>query len=138
MTPKKTAIQKVEHSRFVTYWKKAQDFYRTMLSAYSESNWHSVGLEAVHCAISSTDALLVHHSGMRSTGLDHRDTVHLLVGQIKAEGIKKNADTLLRILGMKNLVEYEDRLFTQREASEILKRTERYFNWIKNQLPRGA
>lgn len=135
MTPKSIPFKKIEHSKFTIYYKKAQDFYQTMLRAHTEKNWHSVGLEAIHCAISATDALLVYLRGVRSTSKNHLDTVDLLVNQLKIVDTKNYAQNLIKILEMKNLVEYEDRLFTQNEATEILKRTERYFNWIKNQLP---
>ena len=135
MNPKKIPFQKIENSRFAVYLKKAKDFYQSMLRAYSDNNWHSVGLEAVHCAISATDALLVYRAGIRCTSQRHLDIVDVLVDQIKTEKSQKNIRTLIKILEMKNLVEYEDRLFTQKEASEILKRTERYFDWVKNQLP---
>jgi len=42
---------------------------------------------------------------------------------------------LLKILDMKNHIEYEDRIFTEEESRRILKKTERYFNWVKQQLP---
>jgi len=35
---------------------------------------------------------------------------------------------------MKNLIEYEARNFTQREAVEIAKHTERYFDWVRSLL----
>lgn len=135
MTPKSTPFKKIERSKFAVYYKKAKDFYQTMLRAYTEGNWYSVGLEAVHCAISATDALLVYLRGIRSTSKNHLDVVDLLIDQLKTVDTKNYAQNLIKILEMKNLVEYEDRLFTQNEAAEILKRTERYFNWIKNQLP---
>jgi len=42
---------------------------------------------------------------------------------------------LVKIISMKNIIEYEDRIFTEKEASEIFKRTERYYNWVKSQIP---
>ena len=135
MNPKKMSFQKIEHSRFMIYLKKAKDFYQSMLRAYGEGNWHSVGLEAIHCAISSTDALLVCRGGIRSTSQSHFDTADLLISQLKTEDSKKNARLLVKILEMKNLVEYEDRIFTQKEAADALRHTERYFEWVKNQLP---
>jgi len=52
-----------------------------------------------------------------------------MIEHINDENIKKYADILLKIINMKNLVEYEDRLFTEKEAQEILKRAERYYQW---------
>ncbi len=135
MTPKNIPFKKIENSKFTVYYKKAQDFYQTLLKVYLDQNWHSVGLEAVHCAISATDALLVYSCGLRCSSQNHLDLVDLLIARLKNNEVKNYTNNLVRILEMKNLVEYEDRLFTMNEASDILKRTERYFNWIKKQLP---
>lgn len=134
MTPKKIPYAKIEHSKHKVYWKKAEDFYQSMFRAYADKNWNSVGLEAIHCAISATDALIVRRKGIRSTSQYHRDIVGFLVEQINTEEAKKYSNTLFKIISMKNLVEYEDRPFREKEASDILKHTERYYGWIKKQL----
>ena len=60
------------------YIKKAGDFHRAMHAAISADNWNSVGLEAVHCAISSNDAVLSFFAGDRSKKQDHKEAVKLL------------------------------------------------------------
>jgi len=129
VSPKKTLFCKVDKAKHTIYKKKAQDFYEGMLLAYTKCNWHSVGLEAIHCAISVTDAILVYKNGIRCTSSDHCAIISLMIEHINDENIKKYADILLKIINMKNLVEYEDRLFTEKEAQEILKRAERYYQW---------
>lgn len=129
MSPKKTLFCKVDKAKYNIYKKKSQDFYEGMLLAYTKRNWHSVGLEAIHCTISVTDAILVYKNGIRCISSDHRAVISLMVEHIKDENIKKYADVFLKIINMKNLVEYEDRLFTEKEAQEILKRAERYYQW---------
>lgn len=129
MSPKKTLFNKVDKAKYNIYKKKAQDFYEGMILAYTKGNWHSVGLEAVHCAISITDAILVYKSGIRCSNADHHAVVSLMIEHITDENTKKYSDVLLKIINMKNLVEYEDRLFTGKEAQEILKRAERYYQW---------
>jgi len=78
---------------------------------------------------------LVCKKGIRCSSQDHRDLIHLLVDQIDAEETNKYANTLTQIIGMKNIVEYEDRSFREKEANDILLRTERYYNWVKALLP---
>lgn len=134
MNPKKIPYAKIERSKHEIYWKKAEDFYQSMFRAYADKNWNSVGLEAVHCAISATDALLVRSKGIRSTSQYHRDIVDFMITQVNTEDAKKHSNTLLRIISMKNIVEYEDRPFREKEAADILKHTEKYFTWIKNQI----
>ncbi|OIO73367.1 MAG: hypothetical protein AUJ85_08215 [Elusimicrobia bacterium CG1_02_37_114] len=135
MNPKKISFKNVEHAKYIAYWKKAQDFYNSMSMAYGNKNWHSVGLESVRCAISATDALLVYKKGMRCSSQDHRDLADFLIDQFNNNDARKYSDTLVKIISMKNIIEYEDRIFTEKEASEIFKRTERYYNWVKSQIP---
>ncbi|OGS27586.1 MAG: hypothetical protein A2297_03640 [Elusimicrobia bacterium RIFOXYB2_FULL_48_7] len=134
MSPKKISFKKIDYSKYEIYLKKAEDFYSSMFLSFTEKNWNSVGLEAVHCAISATDALLVRRKGVRSTSQDHRDLIDFMVEQINTEDARKYSNTLLRIISMKNIVEYEDRPFREKEATDILKCTERYFKWIKSQM----
>jgi hypothetical protein len=135
MNAKHISFKNVEKTKYTVYLGKANDFYSAMLQSYSNKNWHSVGLEAVHCAISITDCLLVRKKGIRCSSQDHRDLIHLLVDQIDIEETKKYANTLTQIIAMKNIVEYEDRSFREKEANDILVRTEWYYNWVKTQLP---
>jgi hypothetical protein len=103
-----------------------------MKDALENENWNSVGLAAIHCAISATDALLCRTNGIRAITDDHREAADLLKQYIGADGTKDNSKRLLKILGMKNLIEYEARNFTYRDAASIAKETDRYFDWIKS------
>ncbi|OGL44150.1 MAG: hypothetical protein A2149_09035, partial [Candidatus Schekmanbacteria bacterium RBG_16_38_11] len=119
-----------ERSNYKTYLKKAGEFYATMLQAKEMAKWNAVGLNAVHCAISSSDAMLVFYSGIRSSGDDHMAVIDLLSTSLKLSDTKSKCETLRKILVKKSIIEYEDRDFTQKEALEILKRTERFYNWV--------
>jgi hypothetical protein len=133
MSAKQRSYEKVEGSSHDVYMDKAAAFFRAMNAAYKDENWYSVGLEAVHCAISATDAVLAKKYGIRSTSKDHRDVIKLLEEKL---GRTAGAETaaLGRIIAMKNQVEYLDRIFTKKEAEEIYKRTDRYFNWAKKMM----
>jgi hypothetical protein len=132
---KKIVSKNIEKEKYKNYLKKAEDFYTSMQSAYKNKNWNSTGLEAVHCAISANDALLTFYSGKISTGPDHQDAVRLLEALIAFPETADYSKHLRRIIAMKNVVEYEARLFHEGEASEILLHTERFFNWVKAKLP---
>lgn len=134
MTPRRIKFRKVERNNYKLYLKKASDFYETMLSAYMKGNWNSVGLEAIHCAISAADALMVCAKGMRCASEDHNDSVEFLEQNFENTEIKKHLAQFRAIISKKNLVEYEGRNFIEKEAEEILKRAERFLNWIKEQV----
>ena len=130
MSAKKIKIKVTERSNYKTYLKKACEFYATMLQAKEIAKWNAVGLNAVHCAISSSDAMLVFYSGIRSSGDDHMAVIDLLSTSLKLSDTKSKCETLRKILVKKSIIEYEDRDFTQKEALEILKLTERFYNWV--------
>ncbi len=133
MNTKKASYENIEPSKYSVYFDKAEAFFRAMTAAYRDENRYSTGLEAVHCAISATDALLAKRFGIRCTGKDHRDVIRLIQERMGPQS-KEQAALLSRIINMKNQIEYEDRMFTAKEAEEIFKRTDRYYNWIKTQL----
>ena len=134
MNPKKIPSRAIDRSKYVIYLNKAQDFYQAMRRSKDEGNWNSAGLEAVRCAISATDALLGFAGRLRCTSRAHSAAPELVKQTRRSPEATKNYRHFLRIVNMKNLIEYEARNFTQREAVEIAKHTERYFDWVRSLL----
>jgi len=118
----------VDQNEYVVYWNKAEEFYETMQHAYKNRTWTAVGLNAVHCVISSCDAVLVKSQGIRSAGEDHMQAFELLA-RSPIEGIEKQTATVRRIIAKKNVIAYENREFRESEASDIFKQTERFYRW---------
>lgn len=135
MNPKKLKIQKLEKDKYRIYQKKALDFYTAMQAALVAGNWNSVGLEAVHCSISVTDAILCYSAGVRALTSNHQEAADVLLQHITTRGVKESAKRLRSIIARKNLIEYEARSFTKKEALAIAKDVERYFDWAKSMLP---
>jgi HEPN domain-containing protein len=131
---KKIKTKALERSEYKTYLKKASEFYDTMLQAKERGNWNAVGLNAIHCAISSSDAMLVFYAGIRSASDDHLAVIELLSNSVKLPEVKSKCETLRRILVKKSIIEYENRDFTQKEALEISKLVERFYSWIVSKI----
>lgn len=134
MTPRKIKTIDVEKSDYKVFLKKARDFYDIMQMALKTDNWTATGLNAVHCAISSCDAILTFHLGIRSISDDHMDAVELLQ-RLPATLEGGEASTYKRIVAKKNLIAYENRDFRQIEAVEIAKLAERFYEWAASKLP---
>ncbi|KPJ55919.1 MAG: hypothetical protein AMJ42_05995 [Deltaproteobacteria bacterium DG_8] len=134
MVAKKIKTKTIKRSEYRTYLKKAGEFYDIMLQAKKREKWNAVGLNAVHCAISSCDAMLVFYAGIRSTSDDHLAVIDLLSTSIKLPDAKSKCGTLRKILVKKSIIEYENRDFIQKEALEILKLTERFYNWVVSNI----
>jgi len=133
MTPKRLKIEAVEKSDYRVYLKKATDFHDIMLKTFDLANWTAAGLNAVHCAISCCDALLVFHLGVRSIGEDHMQVADLLLRL--PQKLTGEVAMFKRIVAKKNLIAYENREFRQAEALEITKMAERFYSWAKSNLP---
>ncbi len=134
MSAKKTKKKAIERSEYRTYLKKASEFYDTMLQADERGRWNAVGLNAVHCAISSSDAMLVFYAGIRSTSDDHFSVIGLLSHSVRLPEVKSKCEILRKILAKKSIIEYENRDFSHKEAQEILKLTERFFTWVASKI----
>lgn len=134
MAAKKIKSERVERNKYATYLTKAQDFFEAMQQAFSSNNWNAAGLAAVHCAISSNDALLIYFRGIRSTSESHFEALELLQGCQEIKEAKDLVSHLRKVIAKKNLIEYEARLFYQTEAEEIVKHTERFYNEVRRLL----
>jgi len=132
MTAKKIKTQTIEKSDYRVFLKKAVDFYKIMQQARDSNNWTAVGLNAVHCAISCCDALLVFYLGIRSIAEDHLQAADLLL-RLPLD-ISGEVSTFKRIIAKKNVVAYENREFRQTDALEILKLTDRFYRWAISNL----
>lgn len=134
MTPKKHKTRYVSRDHYAIYRKKAKEFLNSMEASLRVREWNAAGLNAVHCAISSSDALLVYNAGIRSAGDSHHDITFLLVQHVKDKDAAPKAKTLSKILDYKYLAAYEDREITEAEALELAKITRRFFEWMESLL----
>ena len=132
----KSKIKTKSESSWKNYWLKARQFLETAQDSYLKENWNAVGLNTVHAAISANDALTVYYRKVRSTSEKHSDSVSLLLETFKHNPeVKRNSRHLLWLVGRKNLVEYESRLFYKREAEEALQHADRFLFWARTKLP---
>jgi len=130
MTPKKLKIRQEEKSAANDYLKKAEDNLKAMLAALEDGNFNAAGTLALQCAISSADAICVYEKGVRSISQDHFDVCDL-VSSITLPDAKEKANILKRIIGKKNLIQYERRNVFQSEAEEIVKAAARFYKWVE-------
>ena len=134
MAAKKLKIIEMKRSDYTTFKKRAEDFYLGMVNAERAALWNTVGITAVHCAISMSDALTVHYLGKRSSGDDHFQAKDLL-GRIAVETARNYAIALSKIIAKKNAVAYDGRAFTRSEAIDVFKQAERFYQWGVKNLP---
>lgn len=128
---KKIPTRNVSKSSAVNYLGKAQQFSRAMTESLDRGDWDAAGLNAVHCAISANDAVLVLTKGIRSASSKHDDSVVLLESLVGISGVKTAASQLKRLIAKKNLIEYEERMFRENEARDAVKNASRFLAWAE-------
>ncbi len=112
------------------YLAKAEQFVVHAQVALESSRHDAAMLNSIHAAISAADAVAVALSGRRSADPDHRRAVDLLeeVGG-RSESITIQVRRLRALLAKKNVVEYESRRATAKEAAEAVARAVRIVEW---------
>ena len=133
MTPRNIKTRQEEKSAAKDYLKKAEDNYKAMLLALEDKNFNAAGTLALQCAISSSDAICVYEKGVRSISQDHFDVCDL-VNSITLPDAKEKANILKRIIGKKNLIQYERRNIYRAEADEIVKAATRFHQWVSQHI----
>ena len=98
---KKFRVVAEEKGDFGVFWNKAKQFHDMLLHAEKTEKWAALGLNAVHCAISTSDALLVRYLGQRSAGDDHIQ-ITAIFSRLPIDGVESQAANLKRIIAKKN------------------------------------
>jgi hypothetical protein len=131
----KFKIGKSSKEDYKKFLKKADEFYEMMQQSLMKEKWNAAGLNAIHAGISANDALLTFHFGLRSISPKHDDAVKLLISMMTRDETEKKAKHLRRLISDKNLVEYDGRLLSRREAESLAKHAERFLVWVRSLLP---
>lgn len=119
----------VERRQAGAFLAKADEFVEAARSSLEAGRRDATVLAAIHAAISATDAVTCALAGTRSTDPDHSRAADLLE-EVGSKGqIANHARQLRQLLASKNAVEYESRRATAREATDAVKRAERFVEW---------
>jgi uncharacterized protein (UPF0332 family) len=135
MAPK-PATRDVQKSLYVNFLKRAEECMHAAQTSFSNQEWNAATINVIHSCIAACDAMCVYFLGKRHAGENHEEVINLFV-TIKGdnEEMKNNANRILRILRIKNMAEYEERLVYRLEAEKVLKDCERFFTFVKKELP---
>ena len=134
MVPKKINFKAIEKNSSGIFLDRAESFYKAMRTEYELENWHAAGLSAVHCVISANDALLVKTNGIYCTAKDHLLAVEALTQNFTKAGVKEASNHLRKVIALKNVIEYEAKVFTQKQAETVVFHAEKFYKWILEQL----
>lgn len=134
----KLRTQKVDSSSSSNFVKKALECHRAAIQSFARGDWNAAAICSVHSCISACDSLCAHALGLRHAGERHSDSVTLLMSIRPAdERYKANAARLRRVMDIKNMAEYEERLVFRTEAEKAIKDCERFLAFVIAELPQA-
>lgn len=134
----KVKVSKVDRNLYTNYLVRAEECLSAAKNSLSLNQWNASAISAIHSGIASLDALCVYYLGQRHAGQNHEDAITLFrnIKRLSREDIDTIANRVIKILKMKNMAEYEERLVHQTEAQNILKDAQRLVEAVKNKLPK--
>ena len=113
---------------------KAVQFIEQARSGLDAGRNDAALLEAIHAAVSGTDAVTTALAGVRSTDPDHQRAADLLEDIVAVSDDRQRARQLRSLLARKNAVEYESRKTSPKEARDGVERAGRIVDWAKEVL----
>ncbi len=126
-------VRQIDKGKYGNYLQKATEFYHTMKKAEEDEEWNAVALNAIHCAISSFDALTVFYLGVRSSGQRHEDVTQV-IKKTNLESVDEKIKQFTEVIRLKTMVEYDVEQPSENEARRIALQTERIHAWAKKHL----
>lgn len=136
--PRSGKVTAVARAEARLYLAKAEQFLDEGRAAAASGRSDAAMLNAIHAAISGTDAVTIALSGRRSADPDHSRSADLLE-EVAAgsDTVRARTRQLRMLLARKNIVEYESRRATAREAADAVSRAARLVEWARDIVARA-
>ena len=136
--PKERRVVPVAPAEVPGFLGKAQQFLAGAEDHLANGRHDGALMDAIHAVIAACDAVTGHLEGIRSADPDHARAAHLLERVTKTENVAGTpARQFAMLIAKKNVVEYEARRATAKEASEGVDRARRFVRWATDQIARA-
>jgi len=133
--PKTVSVSRAEAGLYLA---KAEQFSAEASAALGGSRNDAAMLNAIHAAISAVDAVTAALAGLRSADPDHQRAIDLLEEVASgSDEVKTRVRQVRQLLARKNIVEYESRRATAKEARQAVERAKRVVTWAAQTVRRA-
>jgi hypothetical protein len=121
---------KVERYNSANFLEKAEQFHNGMVDAMQRGNYAQACSSAIHCVISSCDAVTAFHIGLKSNSQRHED-LSRLVKQTAIPGAFEKSRQISQVISSKSNVEYGTEIPSQKQALVLTLQAERIYGWAR-------
>jgi len=117
-----------------TFLQKAQQFLNAARMSFDAGDFNASAANSVHACISACDAICAKHLGLRAAGERHLDAANLIKTIKPEQEFTENAGRFSRVIAIKSLAEYEDRLVFKKDSESALKNAEKFMEFVINSI----
>ena len=134
----KLKTRHVDRHLYVNFLKRAVECMNAAKMSLEEKNYSASAICSVHSAIAGIDALCTYFMQLRHSGYDHRDAAKLMesVKGIKTGDLNEATGKYVRIMNMKYMAEYEERLIKSKEAEKLCVEAGELLEFVISNLPK--
>ncbi|HDQ26487.1 MAG TPA: HEPN domain-containing protein [bacterium] len=134
---KKTITRYVDKYLYVNYLKRANECLKSAQRELQEGALSSSAICAIHSCISAVDSICVYYLGKRGAGIRHEDAVELMMSikEVGHEELSAVKAKVIRVLKIKNMAEYEERLVKKNEAEKLCENAAVILRFAASKLP---
>lgn len=125
--------RQISRHYYKNYLERAEDCYETMNERYAKGKYVSAVINAIHCCISSADALTVFFKEQRHAGENHLETVNLLK-TLNIPEFSNKIEFFSQVVNLKNNAEYGEKNLSKNDADLAVRNAEKFFKAVKNLL----
>lgn len=131
-----TRTKTVPRDRFMVFSNRAKQYHDSMDVAYQKDAYDACVSHAVHCAISSLDALSVKLIGKKASGQNHNEIVLLLKEEKITQELEKTRiiDAMLSLIEMKRVAEYDDKAMSKADAEKAMNLCRKVFAFAEKEI----
>ncbi|HPI04538.1 MAG: HEPN domain protein [Candidatus Aerophobetes bacterium ADurb.Bin490] len=129
----KYKFRQVDKHLYINFLRRSEECLKNAKRAFDNNEIMSAPISAVHCCIAALDALCVNHMRKRHAGYNHEDGVKFIYGinTVKKEDLETIGSKAMKVIKMKNMAEYEERIMKPKEAEKMIKDAEYVLEMVK-------
>ncbi len=134
---KKIKTREVDHSQWSNYLKVAKEYLAGAKDHHKSRRYIGCCGDAVHCVIAANDALTIRFLGKKSVSSNHSDASTLLRQTSPDDkDILHQMARFQRIIGLKNVAEYDGGKVDEKDADMSLKDAQRFLEFVEKKINR--
>ncbi len=122
----------VDRKEWPSYFRTATELYDSMMMNYQDKRFRAAGIDAIHMAISTSDALMISMDSRKAT--NHAYSITLLKKRITTPKGIEAVKAFEKILSEKTRLEYDGGDLDENSARMLIEKAELLYEFASEKL----